>query len=282
MTTTTNYQITLPVVGSDEDQWGTKINTAFQAVDDLLGGDTPVTSIDINSGNIDGAAIGANNPQSGAFTTISASGLITGDIKGDVQSSGGQTVLNNGTNGTDATSSGSSARLTNARAFSVSGDVATSSGVNFDGTGAVDLPVSITDTLWDKIYPEGSIYATTKTDFNPNASFYGTWVEYAAGKVLVGYDENDTDFDTVNSATHSGAKTHQLTEAELPSHNHSYTVKTGRSYGSSTGNADNGVVQGSDGVQFDSETQTTANTGSNTAHNNLQPYIVVKYWRRTA
>ncbi len=176
MTTTTNYQITLPVVGSDEDQWGTKINTAFQAVDDLLGGDTPVTNIDINSGNIDGAAIGANNPQTGAFTTISASGDITGNVKGDIKSTNGTVVLNNGTDGTDATFSGSSASLTTARAFSVSGDVATSSGVNFDGTGTVDLGVSITNALWDKIYPVGSIYTTSDNNFNPNSTFNGTWV----------------------------------------------------------------------------------------------------------
>ena len=278
MTTTTNYQITLPVVGSDEDQWGTKINTAFQAVDDLLGGDTAVTNIDINSGNIDGAAIGANSPQSGAFTTIAASGLISGDIKGDVKSSNGTTVLNSGTDGTDATFSGSSASLTNARAFSVSGDVATSSGVSFDGTGTVDLGVSITNALWDKIYPNGSIYATTDNSFNPNSAFHGDWEIYAAGRVLVGYDENDTDFDTVGEF--DGHKTHTLTVDEMPRHRHSTTQTSGRSFS----DANNGSLPNFQGSGSDSRNGSKAYNssyvGGDQAHNNLQPYIVVKYWRR--
>jgi hypothetical protein len=295
MTTTTNYSITLPVVGSDEDQWGTKINTAFQAVDDLLGGDTPVTNIDINSGNIDGAAIGANIPQTGAFTTISASGDITGNVKGDIKATDGTVVLNNGTDGTDATFTGAvtgnaSTATTTAtpRAFSVSGDVATSAGVDFDGSGAVDLAVTITNTLWDKIYPVGSIYTTTNGSFDPNTSFYGTWVVYAAGKVLVGQDTGDTDFDTINES--GGAKTHTLTVDEMPEHKHGSNL---RLEGAANGNIliDNSLYYdtGVGGREIDELSQTndgdstyTMNEGGGQAHNNLQPYTVVKYWRRTA
>ncbi len=51
---------------------------------------------------IDGIAIGGTTPASGAFTSVTSTGDITGNLKGDVKSSGGQVVLDAGTNGNDA------------------------------------------------------------------------------------------------------------------------------------------------------------------------------------
>lgn len=289
---TTSYNLIKPTVGGSENTWGTDINNNLDKIDDLLDGTLEVDGIDIIAGDINGTPIGATSASTGAFTTISASGDITGNVKGDIKATDGTVVLNNGSDGTDATFTGNAATATTTatpRAFSVSGDVATSAGVDFDGSGAVDLAVTITDALWDKIYPEGSIYATTKTDFNPNNSFYGTWVEYAAGKVLVGHDANDTDFDTVNSATHSGSKTHTLTVNEMPAHKHGSNL---RLEGAANGNIliDNSLYYntGVGGREIDELSETnggdstyTMNEGGGQAHNNLQPYIVVKYWRRT-
>lgn len=290
------YDLQKPEVGSDNDQWGDMINGNIDKINDLLKGDTPVQGIDIVSGSIDGAAIGGTNAAAGTFTTVTATASgegvthnIAGLFKGNVVATDGSVVLSNGTDGTDATFSGNAATATTtetARAFSVSGDVATSAGVDFDGSSAVDLDVTITDALWDKIYPEGSIYATTDTDFNPNNSFYGTWVEYAAGKVLVGHDANDTDFDTVNSATHSGSKTHTLTVDQMPSHTHlQNTVPENRTdmlVDSSLAT----TVTSTRACDVDDNSSTlgttTHSTGGGQAHNNLQPYIVVKYWHRTA
>jgi len=69
-TNTTTYSLQKPTVGGDEDAWGGYINSNLDAIDDLLDGTTPVTGIDINSGAIDGTAIGANSASTGAFTTI--------------------------------------------------------------------------------------------------------------------------------------------------------------------------------------------------------------------
>ena len=68
------------------------------------------------------------------------------------------------------------------------------------------------------LYPIGTIY-TSIISTNPATVFgFGTWVAFAAGKVLVGLNSSDTDFDTVEET--GGEKTHQLTTSDLASHNH--------------------------------------------------------------
>lgn len=76
-TNTTTYSFQKPTVGGDEDAWGGYLNGNWDSIDDLLDGTTPVTGIDINSGSIDGTAIGANSASTGAFTTMSVSSTFT-------------------------------------------------------------------------------------------------------------------------------------------------------------------------------------------------------------
>ena len=100
------------------------------------------------------------------------------------------------------------------------------------------------------------------------------------GKVPVGLDSSDTDFDTIGET--GGEKTHILTQSELPDYNlkglrwsnsggpitldsGSYTPGYNLSYGYSGVNQSqiNNIIMNSG--------------GSNTPHNNLQPYMVVNY-----
>lgn len=68
-------------------------------------------------------------------------------------------------------------------------------------------------TIFDLVYPVGSIYETDNEGFDPNTSFGGTW-ERIKGKVIVGVDKEDGAFDTVGKT--GGEKFHVLSESELP------------------------------------------------------------------
>ena len=99
------------------------------------------------------------------------------------------------------------------------------------------------------------------------------------GRVSAGWDTSDSDFNVMGKK--DGAKTHTLTTAQMPSHRHDKvymkaqgSIPTGREV---TGFADafaSGTVSGVRAVS-DGGSLYTGNTGSGSAHNNLQPYIVV-------
>lgn len=76
---------------------------------------------------------------------------------------------------------------------------------------------SLESSLFDKIYPVGSIYISTSTT-NPSVLFGGTWEAISAGKVLVQADSNHVLGNTGGNATIT------LTEAQLPAHTHNNTI----------------------------------------------------------
>ena len=129
-------------------------------------------------------------------------------------------------------------------------------------------PASTTATLLG-VYPVGSVY-TSVVATDPSTHFGGTWEAIGAGKVLVGIDASDADFDTVEAT--GGSKTHTLTIDELPAHTHSMTIENTQGAGSA--GAENGTSSFS--------TVDTSSTGGDTAHTIVQPYLVVYMWKRTA
>jgi hypothetical protein len=122
-------------------------------------------------------------------------------------------------------------------------------------------------------YPIDSIY-TAIVSTNPATLLgVGTWTAFATGRMLIGLDSGDTDFDTVEET--GGAKTHTLTTAEMPSHTHSTTA-----YANVAGH----VLEDGSGHDHNllSTAITSTSTGSGNAHNNMPPYIAVYMWKRTA
>lgn len=167
--------------------------------------------------------------------------------------------------------------------------------------------------IYDVVYPVGTIYETTETD-NPDDLFPGTsWSVFGEGKVLVGLDPDDTDFDNINDT--GGSKTVALTTAQMPQHNHShnlavtsvgnhthgftdYTFQESVSHGGVT-NAGMGSGKGSGESDDDNyparpRSATTGvggghghgltggvqNKGSGHSHENMPPYVIVYRWKR--
>ena len=124
------------------------------------------------------------------------------------------------------------------------------------------------------IYPVGSVYINATVATNPATLLgFGTWVAFGAGRVMVGIDSTDTDFDAAEET--GGAKTHTLSVSEIPSHTHTSSLR---------GNGEDelqSIPSASDNTD-PSRTMTTDATGGGQAHTIVQPYITAYMWRRTA
>ena len=67
-------------------------------------------------------------------------------------------------------------------------------------------------------FPVGSVFIAVVATNPATLLGYGTWSAIAAGRMLVGLNSGDVDFDTAEET--GGAKTHALTTAEIPAHTH--------------------------------------------------------------
>lgn len=156
-----------------------------------------------------------------------------------------------------------------------------------DDTGA-ETDLTATSASGDP-FPVGSIFISVVST-NPSTLLgYGTWSAFAAGRVLVGIDAGQTEFDTVKET--GGAKTVVLGANDIPAHTHP-VVDPGHVHGISTGTTDGAVgrvdsASSAQAATFNTNSATTGITVGNnvttgSGHNNLQPYIVVYMWERTA
>jgi hypothetical protein len=122
-------------------------------------------------------------------------------------------------------------------------------------------------------WPVGSLFLATVATNPATLLGFGTWAAFGAGRVLVGLDAGQSEFDTVLET--GGAKTHTLTTAEIPAHTHTQSLPTSQTGSQVSGTRDASTTgTGADALA-------TGSAGGGGAHNNLPPYVVVYMWHRT-
>jgi microcystin-dependent protein len=183
---------------------------------------------------------------------------------------------------------------------------------SYSGNNKKAVNVEFVLKMLDRLIPPiGFIYMSASYN-NPSAIYPNTvWTEWGKGRVPVGVDVSQTEFNTVEKT--GGEKTHTLVAKEMPSHSHSYSGSISVSGTTDTTGAHSHTVETSrernavperdpndvDGCRNTTATTSTAgnhshtisangsysgdtsSVGSGSDHNNLQPYITCYMWKRT-
>ena len=167
-----------------------------------------------------------------------------------------------------------------------------------------DLNTYVRDNILamdDRFYPVGTVYISVVSTNPATLLGFGTWERIAEGKMLVGLDSSDTDFDTVEETGGSKTKdishthTYSNTTSSDGAHTHTYSGTTSAASNTYYSNAGDENVPtpyyththtfsgttSSNGAHTHTSSGTTAVGGSGT-QDVMNPYYVVYIWKRTA
>lgn len=153
---------------------------------------------------------------------------------------------------------------------------------------AVEAAVSsVTKTLSANMHAQYPVGSYIYSDKSANPATYlpymsdTTWVQTAAGRVLIGAGKADSGT-VYNAGATGGEEKHKLTVDELATHYHDVIIGSG-----SRASTVRYAVSGSTGVDTLNKgnvynTSGTQLAGGNTPHNNLQPYLAVYIFKRSS
>lgn len=204
------------------------------------------------------------------------------------------TLINFGKDGKSLTFFGQDGN--NANRLTVNGDLAINSVK--ENTSSTKMLVNGGNTVmyrdWNKLvnsiksamYPVGSVYITYN-NVNPGTFLGGTWERFGQGRTLVGEGTGNDGSTSMSFTANStdGEYKHKLTVDEMPNHKHAVYIQNTTS--NPQVNAPKWTVAlPNSWKQYASDTKlfgpSTGNVGGDASHNNIQPYITVYFWRRTA
>ena len=148
-----------------------------------------------------------------------------------------------------------------------------------------EIKQSLRSSLLQAIYPVGTIYSNGINTQNPGLPtgpfgdlYFGTWIEYAKGRVIVGAGtDTDSRGETLSfiNGLYGGEYKHALSSNENGPHTHTYDKVQITTENRGSGAANNMSNPGFGSIS-------TGSSGLGTPHNNMQPYVVATIWIRTA
>jgi microcystin-dependent protein len=169
---------------------------------------------------------------------------------------------------------------------------------NHAATKAYVDTASGTSAVLAAVYPVGSIYINATNSTNPGTLLgFGTWTAFGAGRVPVGFSSGDSSFNSsektggskdaiVVSHTHTASSSSSVSDPGH-AHNVTYYQDISNTGGNPQGTSSSTVMStvatagASTGISVSTST-TVSSTGSSGTNANLQPYITVYMWKRTA
>lgn len=174
--------------------------------------------------------------------------------------------------------------------INVEGSIATNSnltakgGISTDGNlnakGDINLP-----KLLSKIYPVGAVYITYNNN-NPGKFLGGTWVRFGEGRTLIGEGTGNDGSTSMSFTANSTDGKYKNTYYHVTSFGWDGDYfYAGRPDGAANNAYDRtSVIPNGYGIQTSSfiSRQVRLNWTDNRTIDNVQPYIVVYFWRRTA
>jgi hypothetical protein len=299
-----DLRIELLTAGAQAGTWGDTTNDTFAyLLESAITGyqDVPIASTSQALTHINGASATASDNQS-VYAMLSFSGATAATNIYAPPVSKQYTIWNN---------SGHAITIYNSTVIGNTSSVGTgitiadgvktqvwSNGVNFYNIQAQSLAA----VALSAIYPVGSIYTSTSAT-NPASTFgFGTWTAFGAGRVMIGVG-------TGGGATYAGGATGGSKDAITVAHTHTFSATSGAmsanathshtssysgflqnlpgagdtlSRGGSQGYRNVGSTEAANIAHTHSVSGTTESTGASGTDANLQPYIAVYMWERTA
>ena len=266
----TSPTLVTPALGTPSS--GTLTNCTFPTLNQNTTGNaaTATTATNLSGGTVSATTIGG--------TTITASTQFSGPGTG-LTGTAASLTAGNATNATTAATVSTTV---------ASGAVGTTQAFGTNNTQIATT--AFVQAALALLYPVGSIYSSTVST-NPNTLFgFGTWVAFAAGRVMIGAD-----------ATFPAGSTGGSYDAVVVSHNHPATsTVTDSGHSHLIESSNDGIVGGTNslgpgsGTNFTTTSATTtvttgisiatstSNTGVSPTNANMQPFISVYMWNRTA
>lgn len=165
---------------------------------------------------------------------------------------------------------------------------------NQDGTHKDAVVATLKTAILGVVYPIGSIYTNATSATNPSSLLgFGTWTAFGSGRVMVGVDAGQTEFDTLGETGGTKTSNHAFMSPPI---NSNLSQDGGNNYlNSANTDIDTWLTSGGSSVASRTLTirnlggtiRTSGTGGTEVGHYRytaptLQPYITVYMWKRTA